>query len=390
MFISLLVKTPSSLQKKRTDSMDFLERLESLSKKAHQISGSLTTEEATKNALVMPFLHSVLGYDVFDPKEVIPEFTADVGTKKGEKVDYALMKDGEIQILMECKKYGERLDTKHSGQLFRYFSVTDARIAILTNGRIYQFYTDLNAPNKMDEKPFLTLDLEDLDEHIIPEVKKLTKVSFDVESIVDAAGELKYLSQIKRILENQFDKPDEDFVKFFASRVYDGIVTAKVRSQFQEITEKALKQFLNDSINDRLKSAIGTTSKTIAPQAETGVSSEEEIAASGDDSKIITTEEELEGFNIVKAIIRQNIELSRVAARDTQSYFGILLDDNNRKPICRLHFNAKQKYLGIFDANKQETRHPIDSLDDIFNYSDSLNQTVLSYTEDKDKVTPAS
>lgn len=390
MFISLLVKTPSSLQKKRTDSMDFLERLESLSKKAHQISGSLTTEEATKNALVMPFLHSVLGYDVFDPKEVIPEFTADVGTKKGEKVDYALMKDGEIQILMECKKYGEKLDTKHSGQLFRYFSVTDARIAILTNGRIYQFYTDLDAPNKMDEKPFLTLDLEDLDEHIIPEVKKLTKVSFDVESIVDAAGELKYLSQIKRILENQFDKPDEDFVKFFASRVYDGIVTAKVRTQFQEITKKALKQFLNDSINDRLKSAIGTTSKTITPQAETSVSSQEEITAGGDDSKIITTEEELEGFNIVKAIIRQNIELSRVAARDTQSYFGILLDDNNRKPICRLHFNAKQKYLGVFDANKQETRHPIDSLDDIFNYSDSLNQTVLSYTEDKDKVTPAS
>lgn len=390
MFISLLVKTPSSLQMKRTDSMDFLERLESLSKKAHQISGSLTTEEATKNALIMPFLHSVLGYDVFDPKEVIPEFTADVGTKKGEKVDYALMKDGEIQILMECKKYGEKLDTKHSGQLFRYFSVTDARIAILTNGRIYQFYTDLDAPNKMDEKPFLTLDLEDLDEHIIPEVKKLTKVSFDVDSIVDAAGELKYLSQIKRILESQFDKPDEDFVKFFASRVYDGIVTAKVRSQFQEITEKALKQFLNDSINDRLKSAIGTTSKNITPQVETSVSAEEEITADGDDSKIITTEEELEGFNIVKAIIRQNIELSRVAARDTQSYFGILLDDNNRKPICRLHFNAKQKYLGIFDANKQETRQPIDSLDDIFNYSDSLNQTVLSYTEDKDKVTPAS
>ncbi|WP_180766128.1 type I restriction endonuclease, partial [Vibrio parahaemolyticus] len=171
--------------------MDFIERVQALSKKIPQVSASLATEEATKNALVMPFLHSVLGYDVFNPNEVIPEFTADIATKKGEKVDYALIKDGVVQILIECKKFGEPLATKHANQLFRYFSVTNARIAILTNGSEYQFFTDLDAPNKMDEKPFLTLDLANLDEHVIPEVKKLTKSSFDVDSVVDAAGELK-------------------------------------------------------------------------------------------------------------------------------------------------------------------------------------------------------
>ena len=103
--------------------MDFIERLQELSKKATQVAGSLVTEEATKNALVMPFLHSVLGYDVFDPSQVIPEFTADTGTKKGEKIDYALIKDGEVQILIECKKYGEKLVSKHASQLFRYFQV---------------------------------------------------------------------------------------------------------------------------------------------------------------------------------------------------------------------------------------------------------------------------
>jgi hypothetical protein len=303
----------------------------------------LITEEATKNALVMPFLHSVLGYDVFDPSEVVPEFTADVGTKKGEKVDYALIKDGAVQILIECKKYGENLSTKHANQLFRYFSVTNARIAILTNGSQYQFYTDLDAPNKMDDKPFLVLDLEDLDEHVIPEVKKLTKSSFDVDSVVDAAGELKYLNQIKKVLTEQFMNPEEDFVKFFTSKVYDGVQTAKVKAQFLDITSKALKQFLNDSVNSRLKSAIGNEGSNL-----NSVSSDEGntviISNQVDNkSKIETTEEEIDGFNIIKAIFRQKIDVTRIVYRDTQSYFGVLLDDNNRKPLCRLHFNAKQK-----------------------------------------------
>ncbi|WP_045420916.1 type I restriction endonuclease [Vibrio campbellii] len=358
--------------------MDFIERLQALSKKVSQVSDNLATEEATKNALVMPFLHSVLGYDVFDPNEVVPEFTADTGTKKGEKVDYALIKDGAVQILIECKKYSEPLSTKHANQLFRYFSVTNARIAILTNGAQYQFYTDLDAPNKMDEKPFLTLDLEDLDEHVVPEIKKLTKSSFDVDSVVDAAGELKYLNQIKKVISEQFKDPEEDFVKFFTSKVYDGVQTAKVKSQFLEITTKALKQFLNDSINARLKSAIGgevkDSVKIDVPEIQ------EEVAEDvSDKPKVQTTDEEVEGFNIVKAILRQKVEVQRVFSRDTQSYFGILLDDNNRKPICRLWFNTKQKYIGIFDESKTEIRHPIESVDDIFNFSEQLQNTLALY-----------
>jgi hypothetical protein len=352
--------------------MDFVERLQVLSRKIGQVSGSLITEEATKTALVLPFLNSVLGYDVFDPTEVVPEFTADTGIKKGEKVDYALMKDGEVQILIECKKYKENINSKHSGQLFRYFSVTKARVAILTNGSVYQFYTDLDAPNKMDEKPFLTLDLEDIDEHIVPEVKKLTKSSFDVESIVGAAGELKYLNQIKKLLAEQFLTPEEEFVKFFASRVYDGVLTPKVKAQFMEITPKAIKQFLNDSINSRLKSAIGGEVKAPLVEDKTETAGATEVQADSEKSKVVTTAEELEGYNIIKAILRQKVAVNRIVARDTQSYFGILLDDNNRKPIARLHFNAKQKYIGLFDADKNETRHPIESVDDIFGFSEQL------------------
>ena len=359
--------------------MDFIERLEALSKKVSQVSASLATEEATKNALVMPFLHSVLGYDVFDPSEVIPEFTADARTKKGEKVDYALIKDGVVQILIECKKYSEPLSTKHANQLFRYFSVTNARIAILTNGAQYQFYTDLDAPNKMDDKPFLTLDLEELDEHVVPEIKKLTKSSFDVESVVDAAGELKYLNQIKKVLSEQFKEPDEEFVKFFTSKVYDGVQTAKVKSQFLETTTKALKQFLNDSINARLKSAIGEGVKEVV-EVEKQERDVEENIGDLEKSKIETTDDEIEGFNIVKAILRQKIEAHRICSRDTQSYFGVLLDDNNRKPLCRLHFNAKQKYIGIIDDSKNEIRHPIETIDDIFSFTEELQNTVSLYS----------
>lgn len=356
--------------------MDFSEQLQSLAKKIAQQSSMITTEEATKNAFVMPFLNRVLGYDVFDPTEVIPEFTADTGIKKGEKVDYAILKDGQVQILVECKKYSEKLSAKHSGQLFRYFSVTNARIGILTNGAQYEFYTDLDAPNKMDEKPFLTLDLEDIDEHIVPEVLKLTKTSFDVDSVVDAAGELKYLSQIKKLLAEQFGSPEEDFVKFFASRIYDGVLTAKVKQSFTDITKKALSQFLNDSINARLKSAIGSSVSTSAIQSafdgDQSSDNNNTEGSSEEKSKVDTTIEEMEGFNVVKAILRQQFDVARIAARDTQSYFGILLDDNNRKPLCRLHFNAKQKYIGLFDADKKETRHPISSIDEIFTFADQL------------------
>lgn len=358
--------------------MDFIEKIIQLQKKALSVGAALTTEEATKTALVMPFLHNVLGYDVFDPSEVIPEFTADTGIKKGEKVDYALVKDGAVQILIECKKYGENLSTKHSGQLFRYFSVTNARIAILTNGAQYQFYTDLDKPNKMDEKPFLTLDLLEIDEHIVPEVKKLTKQSFDVDSIVDAAGDLKYLNAIKRLLAEQFSSPDEEFVKFFAARIYSGILTAKVKTQFQDIVKKAASQFLNDNINARLKSAINQDNRQTTTQE---ITKQPEAVTVDDDEKpkVITTDEELEGFNIVKAILRQKVQVSRVVARDTQSYFGILLDDNNRKPLARLHFNARQKYLGIFNQDKLETRIPIESVDDIFNHSEMLLNTLSLY-----------
>lgn len=361
--------------------MAFEENLLALSAKIEQQRNIIETEEATKTAFVLPFIQTVLGYDVFNPAEVIPEFTSDVGIKKGEKVDYAIVKDGQIQILMECKKLGDELNTKHASQLYRYFSVTTAKIAVLTNGQVYEFFTDLDAPNKMDEKPFLVLDLQDIDEHVIPELKKITKPAFDVDSIVSAAGELKYVSQIRRVLAAQLKQPDDEFIRFFASRVYEGQITQRVREQFAELTLKAVKQFLNDQINERLKSAISPKPAISTLEQIPDEQPEHSIETLEDDDGIVTTAEEIEGFNIVKAIVRKVVDVTRISPRDTKSYFGVLLDDNNRRPICRLHFNRTQKYIGIFDFDKKETRHPIESLDDIFNFSEALRQTASSYDE---------
>lgn len=352
--------------------MDFLERIINLANKIKQQKDVIDTEEATKNAFVMPFIHNILGYDVFDPTEVKPEFICDIGTKKGEKIDYAIIKDNEIQVLIECKKIGESLNINHASQLFRYFHVTNARISILTNGQVYQFFTDLDAPNKMDEKPFLEFDLLNIEENLIPELKKITKSAFDIDSIINAAGELKYVSQIKKVMAAQLITPEEDFVKFFASRVYDGILTQKVKESFAILTKKATTQFLSDQVNERLKSAISNT----AEKADETLEKSNEVHS---DSEIVTTEEEREGFYIVKGIIRTVIDPSRISQRDTKSYFGILIDDNNRKPVCRLHLNRSQKYLGIIDADKNEIKHPINSIDDIYQYSEQLKETVSTY-----------
>lgn len=360
--------------------MDFSERLSALSSKVRDQRSTIETEEAAKNAFVMPFISTILGYDVFNPREVIPEFTADVGVKRGEKVDYAINHNGDIQILIECKRINEALRPEHASQLFRYFSVTNARIAILTNGEIYQFYTDLDAPNKMDAKPFLVLDLNDIDSTLISEVRKLTKDVFDLDSILNAAEELKYLGQIKRVMAAQFREPADDWVRFFTTRVYEGAFTQRIREQFTPLVAKASQQFLTEQVNERLKTALGSSTYE-ADEGPSDITSEDTAEASlSRDGDIETTLEEIEGFHIVRAIVCSELKIDRIAQRDAKSYFAILVDDNNRKPIARLHFNTSQKYLGVFDADKKETRIAIDSLDEIYQHAGTLRASAKQFS----------
>jgi hypothetical protein len=351
--------------------MSIEDRIKDLSAKAKRMQSELQTEEATKTALVMPFI-AALGYDVFDPREVVPEFTADVGTKKGEKVDYAVKIEDRIVALIECKKVGCPLSLKESNQLFRYFSVTSARIAILTDGIRYQFFTDLDEPNKMDERPFMELDLNNVREGHLRELKRLAKPDFDLDAMLGAASELKYLAGIKSTFKQQLTDPDEDFVKLFFSRQSGGkFFTQSVREQFTLLVRTALQQVITEQVSDRLRSAL---------HQETPVKAEETDASGAlSEDGIVTTDEELDGYRIVLAIVCETIDPSQVVHRDAKSYFAILDDDNNRKPICRLRFNSSKKYIGVFDDEKEESRHPIEKIEDIYKYAEQLRTAVRRY-----------
>lgn len=360
--------------------MDFIEVLQNISSKIIKQKNLIKTEEATKNAFIMPFI-SALGYDVFDPVEVVPEFTADVGIKKGEKVDYAIKQDGKIIMLFECKGCNGSLDDSHASQLYRYFSVTEARIAVLTDGIVYRFYTDIEQPNKMDPKPFMEFNMLDIQEPLVIELKRLTKQAFNLEAILTVASELKYTREIKHILNDQLNAPSEDFIRFLAAQVYSGKLTVTVREQFTGITKSAFAQFINERITERLRSALGEPGLLAEAQSEIdNHDSNQSVAVISDnENRVVTTEDELQAYYIVKAIVCAVIDTERIVYRDTQSYFGILCDDNNRKPICRLHFNGRQKYIGIMNTDRNEEKMPIDNLNEIYKLADRLKTTAGAY-----------
>ncbi|HRO75589.1 MAG TPA: type I restriction endonuclease [Crocinitomicaceae bacterium] len=345
--------------------MDFKDELKQLGDRVEKLKEQLQTEEATKNAFIMPFLRA-LGYDVFNPLEVVPEYVADIGLKKGEKIDYAIMKDGNPIILIECKHWAQNLNL-HDGQLLRYFHTSKAKFGLLTNGIIYRFYSDLAEPNKMDEKPFLEFDITDIRENQIDEVKKFHKSYFSVENIINTASELKYTNELKAVIQSELSNPSADFVKHFTKQVYQGTVTQKVLEQFSNLVKKSLHQYQSDLVTERLKNALEKEDENSQVQSALLTPNTEE-----EKSKIVTTEEELEGFMIVKTILRQKIDVSRIVYRDAQSYFAILLDDNNRKTICRLYMNGGKKYISFLDGDKKETKNEINSLDDIFDFAEHL------------------
>jgi hypothetical protein len=381
--------------------MDLIDELNNLSSKVSKQRDMIKTEEATKNAFVMPFIRA-LGYNVFEPTEVTPELTADIGTKKGEKVDYAILQDGKPIILFECKWCGVNLDKQHKSQLYRYFSVTEARFGVLTNGIIYRFYTDLDEPNKMDAKPFMEFSILDVTEVMMEDLKKFSKSFFSLEETLTAAIDMKYTREIKRILAEQMTEPLEDFVRFFASQIYAGKLTQAVKQQFGDLIKKALHQFVNERINERLKFALASEDMSLPSNSttmETETKKEEKTPTTNEDkvqtkenekypakderktdkASIVTTDN-IKGYQIVTEILKELVDPKRVVMRDTISYCGILFDDNNRKPICRLYFNnPKRKQLGLFEEDKSETKVYIHKLSDISRHADRLKATINSY-----------
>ncbi|TKX29533.1 type I restriction endonuclease, partial [Campylobacter estrildidarum] len=273
--------------------MDFENQLNAIVETISERKTLVNTEEATKMTFVMPFL-KVLGYDVFNPSIVVPEYTADIGIKKGEKVDYAIFKDGKPFILIEAKNHTENLDN-HNNQLVRYFN-TDPNIkfAILTNGIEYRFFTDIEQQNLMDKIPFLVINLEKLKPRDIKDLKRFICTDLNLDEILNIAMEKKYYKAIQDIFKNEIENPSDEFTSFFAKQMTEKRMTSAVLEEFKNYIKKSFKEIINDLAYDKITNIKNNL------QAINDDEDNEQINESRD---IVTTEEELQGFYIVKSIL---------------------------------------------------------------------------------------
>lgn len=364
-----------------------LESLKRIGDRVEAVKSSAQTEEATKTALVLPFLQA-LGYDVFNPREVVPEYVCDFGTKKSEKIDYAICEDGAPVLLIECKHWGRNLD-KHDGQLFRYFAVSKAKFGVLTNGVEYRFYGDLDNPNVMDDSPFFTYRI-DAPERDFESISRFQKSAFEPSSVAAWANAQKDSARIKSVLVREFSEPSADFIRTLVRQLEISPITQKTLDQFAPIVKKAVDQIFNDRISAAFARALNESTDvqpTIAPSvvnAPTSEPSAPDAEASDEKARIHTSIEEIEAFFIVRSILRSVVPPQRVVHRDTISYFGILLDDNNRKPICRLYLERdgverKKKCVGLFDEERNERRESIETIDDLYRFENDLKATVERY-----------
>jgi len=350
---------------------DFEPKVKTLIQRIPSMKDKLSTEESTKNSLIMPMIN-YLGYNVFDPEEVNPEYNADFGVKNKEKVDYAIMKDGQPIILIECKPVNTKLGEKQCSQLYRYFSVCPAKIGILTNGIEYRFYSDLEEENKMDKKPFLKIDLENLRDDDIAELSKFSKDVFDTENILSQGQKLKDLNEVTTVLLGEIENPSDEFVKVIGRKVYDGLMNQKAIDKYRLTIRDSFSQIIKDKINSKLQEIQKTVNEESTSAAP----------VSDDKEEIVTTEEELMGFAIIRAIGSKIIPVERITLRDSMSYCSVFCDDNNRKPIAKLHFNSPTvKYVTTFDKDGKDTKNKIEQVQDLYKFQDQILEAISRYVQ---------
>lgn len=227
----------------------------------------------------------------------------------------------------------------------------------------------------MDKKPFFTFDLQNCDDRQIGELARFQKENFDIEAILEAASNLKYVKAAANVITEQLSNPEDEFVRLIGRKIYEGSVTKTVMESLRPAIQAALDEVVRNRIQEKLNVTFGK---------ETGPADASEKRAIEDTPKpegeIVTTEDEIQAFMIVRAIGSRIASIDKITMRDARSYCSIFYDDNNRKPICRLYFNSKTtKSIGIFDSTKNEQKFQIEKLSDIYQYSDQITAVIETY-----------
>ena len=344
-----------------------------------QSQGNLDDEAKTKQYLVVPFLRA-LGYDDSVPSQVVPEFTADFPGRQGWKVDYALISGDQPIIIIECKDSKNKLTDVST--LGRYFPFTKAPIGILTNGILYKFFTEIDDnPNTMDINPFLEVNLEHLDLKAVEQLEQFSR-GFNVDERLAAASDRKIIDGMKNMLVQQHSQPEDNFLELFVRALHKGSYSQAARDRFRPLLQEASREFIKDRLDATFRAAQSFTTRI---DEKRGPEQSGEPDESG--KEIATTAQEWQAYDIVKAIVQDLVASDRVAIRDAHSYCAVLVDNNNRRPVCRFYFNGPQKRLGVFDGSRADSgalnvrQYDIESLDDIHNYADQLREATRRYLE---------
>lgn len=360
--------------------MDFKDNILQLAEKIAKQKEAIQTEEATKTSFIMPMI-AALGYDIFNPFEVIPEMDCDL-TKKGDKLDYAIMKNEQAILLIECKHCKQNLNL-HSTQLSKYYAASNARFGVLTNGIEYRFYADLDKTNIMDENPFLVINMLDLLDADIEQLKKFHKSYYNENKILSTAQELQITILIKDLLTANFQSPGDEFTRYFVKGLNDGKSSQKLIELYRPILKKSISAIINETIQERLNLASkGDDAQEVdamptARSAEVSDRLPDGVVSMDSESGIVTTQEEIDAYNIIRSILRKHISADRIIYQDSKSYFIVALESKYWW-VCRLVFGSRKKTIYFpTEGHKEQERVELESLDDIFKYADKLEQAFL-------------
>ncbi len=306
-----------------------------------------SNEAQTRKFLIEPFF-MILNYVSND---LIPEYNADFGDRVSQKIDYAILLNKKDIILIEAKKYNSRLTDKEAGQLNGYFNNTkNSRIAILTNGIEYKFFSDVLEPNVIDSKPFFTFNLNNFTDKDLETLIYFDKRFINVKEIIGTAQESVFADDFENAFYNELKGPSKDLLKIIHRNM-----TFKVKLNNE--TQEKMLEMINSTL---LKSLYDRKVLDEADSNSLGV---------------VTTAHEIQAYHTIRTLLIQDKKIpnERITYRDFKSFFNINIDDNSKKIICKLMFtNSKMKII-IDDKD-----YILEHIDDLLKYKQELiNRTKL-------------
>lgn len=334
--------------------MAFADSLRTLANQIEDRRKHVATEEAVKQALILPFV-STLGFDIYNPAELIPEYKAG-WAKTTEKIDYCLQIHGKPILFIEAKGPNEAL-VNYDAQLAKYFNSTpELKFCIITNGIEYRFFTDLQEPNLLDKKPFFEFNFEKFGDTDIAVLERFRKDVFNAGSLVGYAEDLVFLEALKRQFIKLLRDPSDEFISFAVkeAELVDSRVTQKVIDRFRPLVKESISASVLEIVQQSLTPRVGGPVAEAPEPCPEPVESEPVNDNGG--PRVETTDEELRAFELIKQIVGPHVpDAELIRHNDTERYFAIQYNVTTRW-FARLFIQDRDKKIAVFRLPSETAR----------------------------------